>query len=122
MDFLLQILAGLVVALILEWLKWRSAKAKRSEETGDAPTGEVVSSPQRAAAGDDWISTLASMLRRMVLALVIGFFGSGFLAGAIEAAFQIPIANGSPSMMRLFAVITAVAWILIADRDRRRGR
>jgi hypothetical protein len=103
---------GLIVSLILEWLRSRrGAPAVRASDAASAP---MAVRPRRAK------SPFGAVLR-VVFSLVIGFFGSGIVAGFIEGGTGKDglIKFGDPTMIGLMALCTAFGWLLLAGLSRR---
>jgi hypothetical protein len=110
-NILANVVGGLVVAVLFEWLRGR-----RSAPSVQVPEGSRV----EISRGADPRARARELLR-IVLSLLIGFVLSAVLAGFIHSAskHQIDIRSGEPAMFVLMGFSTAFAWLALAAFSRR---
>jgi hypothetical protein len=108
---LANVIGGLVVAVLFEWLR-----SRRTAPTVRLPEGAPADIVRGA---DPWAR--AREFLRIVLSLVIGFVLSAVIAGFLHGAskHQIDIRSGEPAMFVLVGFSTAFAWFALAAFSRR---
>ncbi|HTU00067.1 MAG TPA: hypothetical protein VMF58_18600 [Rhizomicrobium sp.] len=122
-DFLkniaVNVVGGLIVALVLEWLRARWQRQALMREYAPRQTGPatVVAAIPRPPL------QIGRIIGRMVLSVMLGFFLGAAMAGFYEAA--VPGSNielGSPLSGVFIAVGTAIAWLILSMFSRRRTK